>query len=616
MVVRLGAGSLVGKTAKTYFDHERYTMTVSRLASYLQLIALAAASAGSLISCGPEAENSAGYPVKPNQLNENNYDPKFKPPAGDLAALKRWDDLSAALGLKEIDSTDLNTLSPTTTTKLADLETPIGLMLQQYGPTLHEARCASIEAMRELTAAADATGGALPAKVYLMAFKRNTAAGAASTTINYGLAVVPTDATANKPLVVFGHPGSGTLDYTHIAGLLSTLQAGTIVLAPAFHGENIALAGTAVPNTTAGTLSPANLFNADADIMLGMLDCVTMAMATAQLGAGGHPTQKNVLDQAGASTGVTTGALFGTRAKALDSTLVGQNAGFGLPRTMFVGADYGGLTTNLALAKAGTFWGLYALKDMGAVEGFETAAAGASALWTQLGLTDSDPKPTVGCAATLAAPASPVHGEYRVALRYSVTGDFASTVFAAIPFAGVMNNLVASYNDGTWNATQAATEFMKRDALYNAPLQLLALRDWRTALIHKANAAVEELPGKALFLHSVGDTAVFTNQTAMLSGVLAQASTELSKEGVGLAPGALTVALGVTPKAGVTDPASIHILEGFSGGKPLTAAASKTTADFTTSDTGWSAIESANEGAALASPAAAFGAWYAGRCGL
>ncbi len=462
---------------------------------------------------------------------------KLAPPPSPL-----WENLAAALGIginQEATEAALRAQLATPSSYLAsaraaDYAKLVGTVAQTYGAAAYATRCAEIVAVQKLAPAKlvdPLTGKAedfAGATLHLMSYKLQAdGSGKAETNPRSGLIVIPTTGSANSVIAAYAHGGDFGLGYAEVAAAFGELQGNHVVVAPTYPGEPLCkqaadaatracdAAGVIVPAGTRGAA-----YDADADELLGMYDCV--------MRAGIGKADAKMLDETGKDTGVTLAA-------ALNPLLKRHGAGTAaqVPQGIVFGTSRGGLVAQIALAKTGA-----ALSALSAASAANPAPLGPAYLSPAY----------FSCAAVVSGPASFAFAEFRLMLEQWVKGRLASTSFAAFPGMASLSGLFDAYRDGTVAADAAALAVVRRDAPLTAPLQLAALRNWAKFTQGTANGG----PGAMLVLHGLYDKVVPISQAQLNFNVMLQASTSptlVSATDPAKSPGLALFGRGFTPKA-------------------------------------------------------------------
>jgi len=434
-------------------------------------------------------------------------------PAEVVAAQQKWDDFAAALGignnqagdtaaLKSQLATPSSYLSPVRAAAYGALVSSIG---QGFAQKAYATRCASISSVASLGTAKtiDPVAGTATdyaaAGLYLMTYQLQAdGTGTAETTARKGFLVIPTTASATSPLAAYAHGGDFGLGYPEIAAAFGAYQGNHIIVAPSFPGQPLCKANTSSSSRScdsSGELAAAAAtgaaYDADADELLGMYDCV--ARATLSL------ADAPMVSSSGAATGETLSQILGARVKRH-----GAGTFASIPQGLIVGSSTGSLVASIALAKTGA-----------ALSAIATATAA-----NPLGAGYKYPS-YFSCAAQVSAPASFAFAEYRLMLEQWVKGRLLSTNFAAFPG---MKNLAGSFDEyraGTSDATTAISVITRRDAPLLSPLIVAALRGWVTYSTGSSNGS----KGAYLAMHGLYDSVVPISQAQIGYNVLLGAAT-------------------------------------------------------------------------------------------
>lgn len=496
-----------------------------RYRTYLLLIATA-------VACGKEPKTS-GLPPKPEELTTDLAD------EGAKAAQAQWAALASALGIapnlagSEAELKAQLASPPTflNSARAKDHATLVGKIAQGYGAKAYATRCASIDGVQELGPAKTvdpATGQATDfagAKLYLMKYKLQAdATGKAETESRSGLLTIPTQAGGQAVLAAYAHGGAFGLGYGEIAGALGELQGSHVVIAPTYPGEPLCkqavdaatrscdAAGVAVAAGTAG-----DPYDADADELLGMYDCV----ARATIGKADGP----MLAANGTATGATLGAALQGVVKRHGTGTLAQ-----LPQGILLGASRGGLVAEIALAKTGA----------------ALAAIGAATTADPLGPAYLSPS-YFSCAAVVSGPTSFTFAEFRLFLEQWVKGRVASTSFIAFPGIAPLAGLFEPYRSGAIDADAAMLLVAKRDGALTSPLAVAALRNWTKFEKGTSNGAA----GALLSMHGTADKVVPISQAALFFNVMLGTSTSPAVVGSdpAKAPGLTLTSRAFAPKS-------------------------------------------------------------------
>jgi hypothetical protein len=560
-------------------------MTCRPLPLTLSFLALASTVAG----CG-SAENE-GFPPKPEDIPQASFN---------SPAAARWKLLAKELriddGTQVTDDVDLTAKLSKVSSYLTSADAKVqaeytakrDAIALQYAKESYKTRCAAIDLIQEISAAkvADATTGKVSdfagAKLYLMNYRLQAdAKGTAepTTAVRSGLVVLPTtsvsaqnDNTKKYPLVAYGHGGDNGLSYSEIMAVFGQYQGNHIVVAPSFPGEPVCKGGIDYGRTDTcdkdGKIAEATKafrepFITDTDEFLGIHDCLVRASMGVSTSLAPYviPVTK---ERDAKGTEVTTKAFqtFLTgNVKRIGGTPSSTDPTFVLPVSYMAGLSRGGLTAQLALAKAGGTLG-----TLSAVQTKVTSEATAAGLTdaAQIGtLVKTEVEKVVGtgffqpprfsCAIDFFGPSTFLATSYRLGLEAFVKGYGNKTSFYDLPTGEQLFERWKAYgegvkfkkSDGTLaandaeNAKAAAELIFKMDVPLQSPLILGSLRNW--------NSTSSKKQGSMLILHGLFDKVVPAAQSQVSStiyfGVNAKAVA------TGALPGVNVDALGLTPPA-------------------------------------------------------------------
>lgn len=489
------------------------------------------------VSCQKVDGENDGIPVKPDDLKE-----ELNP---DQTSLRdKWtalaDDLKigqnaaqSELSTPSTDATDSNFV--TTMTKL------------HVAQGAFKSRCASVDAVSAVTLIkADGTTSTtgfndkfenLDVHVYMMTYRlQKNLAGDAEDTARHGLLVVPKSpaTTSGKAtLAMYAHDAAAGLSYIEIAKTFSTLQLQHVIAAPTYPGEPLCAIVRDDANPTAchtgkrlaDAVGTADVYNADADELLGMHDCIVRAAVdkvdpgvTTKYPSGQQIGSLTVKDQATA-TDTTFGALVAAKIATIGGTMP-SGTGNILPQSILVGNGRGGLVTTLATGRAGA-----QLSTISAASG-DTTALGSSlgAKYFANITTGQTTKSYIpfaslfSCNVSMGTAFGYTAGINRLMLQAMTEGSTilnGALDFSAIPGVANFNTTVmAPYRAGTADVTATANAIRLRDASFNAILSQIALRNWGKYGSYALSAG-----GANLYVHGLEDAVFNYTNTQLLHNI-------------------------------------------------------------------------------------------------
>lgn len=363
------------------------------------------------------------------------------------------------------------------------------------------------------------------------------------------------EAESAVPLIIYGHGGDNGASYSEIAEVFGQDQQRFVIAAPSFPGEPICERGF---NRIIGACSGATLaspsgvsqpFDTDADEMLGIQDCLTRAVFRSEedpdLKQRGLDAPLSLPRSSGdsATRAVPPSDLAGfseethlfssendeSRMNAQLARLLlryGELPGATTadkhisrhPVTHISGSSRGGLTSLVALAKAGA-----ALRDPERWQGDVALSR-------------------FQCAALLFPPTTFTMGTFRIALELFVKGQAENSRFFALPAASQLSAFFSEYREGNISKEEMLKKFVVIDGLLNIHLSVNALRNWS---LSGATEAQNSASGDLLMIHGQQDQVVNSEQTFYYGSLVSLATQRVQTDG--WAPGVRAAILSFAP---------------------------------------------------------------------
>ncbi len=342
-------------------------------------------------------------------------------------------------------------------------------------------------------------------KFYYLRYKLRDAAGAVEESVRTGIISVPDSTAVNYPLIMYGHGNTIGLQYGEISTLFGSLQESAIIAAPSFPGEPMCApnpdgytstcTGDKVVADAIHTQSGADIWNGDVNEFLGLYNCVNTLRAS---------TSVAVLDQSKkfSDTGNTTSTA--TLLAKVAAISAAGNAG--VPYTLLIGADRGGLVAKLAAARAGYYFYDLAQGDNSNITAYAES------------ISFSDTPATVfpiGIG-TLGTNVSLVLGTNRLALQYMYGGIISSTNFVALPGYALLGDLFAQYSiNEELTIADSVAELAIRDMAFMGQFLAYSLRNWGAA----NEATGTDAKGQIINLHGTEDIIASYSQAQIADGI-------------------------------------------------------------------------------------------------